>query len=356
MRKVATRPAFDIRGRRVAAGEPLYVVAEIGLNHGGSLDRALMLVHKAAEAGVAAVKLQTLHAESLVAPWCPAPMHVEAASLREFFARFELDEAAHAEVADRAHAAGMAFISTPFDEEAVRLLVRVGADAIKIASGDLTHHRLIACAAETGLPLIISTGMSEIDDVEAALGCARAHGAEAIAILHCVSAYPVPSGSENLGAIRTLSAALGLPVGLSDHGQDDLAVPLAVALGASLYERHIVLDGDGGAIDASVSSTSAQFQSALDAAARSHRMIGHGRCECLDVEAPNRVPSRRGLYAARRIVNGTRLGPRDVVCLRPEHELPANRWMSVIGLRVTSDVPAGAPLTPGVLEGYEGER
>jgi sialic acid synthase SpsE len=249
----------------------------------------------------------------------------------------------------------MAFISTPFDEDAVRLLVRVGADALKIASGDLTHHRLIACAAETGLPLILSTGMSTADEVEAALGCARAHGAEAIAILHCVSAYPVPEGSENLGAIRTLAASSGLTVGLSDHGQDDLAVPIAVALGASLYERHIVIEGDDNAIDGPVSSTGRRLRTAIEAAERARRMLGHGRRECLDVERANRVPSRRGLYAARPVSAGARLEARDIVCLRPEHDVPARRWTSVIGLRATGDIPAGAPLTPALLEGYEGD-
>jgi sialic acid synthase SpsE len=346
------RKTFEIRGRSATAGGPLFVIAEIGLNHHGSVDRALALVDGAAGAGVAAVKLQTLRGATLVAPSCPPPMHVRAASLQEFFAGFELDEHAHRQIADRAHRAGMAFISTPFDEDAIDMLVRVGVDAIKVASGDLTHLRLIASAAGTGLPLILSTGMSSVTEVDAALACAEQHGARSIALLHCVSAYPVPSGSENLSAIGTLSARFGLPVGLSDHGRDELTVPVAVALGASIYERHIVQAGHVEAVDAAVSSTADQLRKAIACSAQVRLLLGHGRRECLEAEAPNRQPSRRGLYAARPLVRGARLGPGDLACLRPEHELGANRWEAVLGMKVRCDIPAGVPITPAMLEGF----
>jgi N-acetylneuraminate synthase/N,N'-diacetyllegionaminate synthase len=353
MSKVAEEQTFAIRNRRIGPQVSLYLIAEIGLNHGGDADRAVVMAEAACAAGAAAVKLQTVRAATLVAASCPAPAHVRATSLQAFFAGFELDRAAHAAVAAAAHAASRAFISTPFDEAAVDLLVGVGADALKIASGDLTHHRLIACAARTGLPLILSTGMSELEEVHAAVRCARDHGAGPLALLHCVSAYPVPAGSENLGAIRALAAAFDVPVGLSDHGRDDLSVPMAVALGATLYERHFVLPGDRTAIDAPVSSTGEELRQMMVTAERARRLLGHGRRECLPAERVNRRASRRGIYAARPIAAGATLGEADLVCLRPEHEVGARAWPQVIGARVRQAVPAGAPLAPELIEGWE---
>lgn len=334
---------MSIAGRSLGPGHPLFVIAEIGLNHGGSPEEALRLVDAAARAGASAVKLQSLRGETLVAADCPPPAHVDCASLRDFFAGFELDEQAHARIAARAHGLGLAFMSTPFDEAAVAMLERVGCDAYKIASGDLTHHRLIAAAAATGKPLVISTGMGELAEVRAALGCARAAGARHVALLHCVSAYPVPAGSENLRAITALSAGCGVPVGLSDHGTDPAAVVLAVALGASVYERHLVLDSGSTAIDAPVSATPEALAAAVQAAARATAALGSGEKTCLAAELPNRHPSRRALYATRDLAPGHVIGQDDVIALRPAAGLPASAWRLLEGQRLTRAVAAGAP-------------
>lgn len=338
-------PGLWIGGRLLEAGEPLFAIAELGLNHGGDPERALALVDAAAAAGASAVKLQTFRAERLVAPGCPAPAHVAAASLEAFFRRFELDAAAHRAVAERARRVGLACLSTPFDEDAVDLLVRLGMDALKIASGDITHHRLIARAAQTGLPLVVSTGMSTAAEVAAALDVAYAAGARGrVALLHCVSCYPVPEGHDNLAAIATLARTFGVPVGLSDHGGEPLAAALTVALGGSIWERHLVAAAGDGGVDAAVSSTPEQFASRVALAERARRALGHGRKECLDVEAVNVTASRRGLYATRSLAAGERLREQDVACLRPAAGLPANRWAAVAGRRLARAVAAGAPL------------
>ena len=196
--------SFEIGGRLIGPGEPLFVIAELGLNHGGSLDRALELVDAAALAGASAVKLQTFQADSLVAASCPAPAHVPDGSLRAFFKRFELDREAHLTIAKHARSHGLAFMATPFSIEAVELLEDVGVDAFKIASGDLTYHSLIGRCARTGCPLVISTGMSTLSETTQAVSQARASGARCVALLHCVSSYPVPDGSQNLRAVQTL--------------------------------------------------------------------------------------------------------------------------------------------------------
>jgi sialic acid synthase SpsE len=322
------------------------VIAELGLNHGGSLDRALALVDAAAASGASAIKLQTLRGDRLVAPGCPAPMHVQARSLVEFFEQFELDEAAHRAVAGRARARGLAIMSTPFDLDAVDMLDRVGIDAYKIASGDITFHQLIARAAATGKPLVISTGMSDLADVAAAVTCAREAGARDLALLHCVSAYPVPEGSENLRAIATLAAAFDVPVGLSDHTTAPEAAVVATALGATLYERHLVADAADEAIDRAVSSTPEELAATIRSAERARRGLGDGVKSCLDAEVGNRTASRRGLYAARPLAAGEVLRAADMVALRPATEVDPRDWRDLVGRRVLNSIAAGDALDP----------
>ena len=268
------RIEIEIGGHTVAPFGRLFVIAEMGLNHGGSLDRALALVDAAADAGASAVKLQTIEAAALVAPGAPAPMHVSASSMREFFASFEFDEAAHAALVERARARGLVVMATPFSEASVDLLARVGVDAFKIASGDITFKSLIKRAARTRKPMVISTGMSSLPEVANALEWASAGGAGDIALLHCVSAYPVPRGEENLRAIATLAHAFGMPVGWSDHTPHGVALPMAIALGACLYERHLILEEGDGAIDAAVSSTPEQLSGLIELASDTR---GHPR-------------------------------------------------------------------------------
>ena len=346
--------SIAIGTRRAGAREPLFVIAEIGLNHGGSLDRAVELVDAAAAAGASAVKLQTLFADGLVAPGAPAPAHVHADSLRDFFAAFELDEEAHHAIAARVRQHGLALMATPFCESAVDMLERVGVDAYKIASGDLTWDHLIRRCAQTGKPLVMSTGMASLAEAGRAAACARLGGAHAVALLHCVSAYPVPQGSENLRAIATLADAFRLPVGLSDHGDDTSAMPLAVAMGASLYERHLVLSADDGSIDAAVSSTPAELADAIQIAARASRALGTGEKACLPAEAVNRQGSRRGLYAVRPLSSGEIVGAGDVVALRPAVGLDANRAVELVGSRLERSLDEGMPFLERDLPAQKG--
>lgn len=341
--------AFRVGPHDVGGSAPLFVIAEIGLNHGGDRDRALVLARAAARAGASAVKLQTLRGDRLVAEDCPAPMHVRASSLREFFAAFELDEASHRAVAAQVKGDGLAWLSTPFDEAAVDMLVRVGADALKIASGDITHHRLIARAASTGRPLLISTGMSSAGEVAAAVACAREAGAAHLALLHCVSCYPTPAAAANLSVIATLARDFGVPVGLSDHGTDPLAVALAVALGAQVYERHLVAGASDDAIDRAVSSTPAELSDAVALARRARLLLGQAGRRCGPEEAGNLPASRRGLYALHDLRAGHDLGHDDLVALRPCRGLGADRWRAVVGRRLVRDLAAGEALTPSHL-------
>jgi sialic acid synthase SpsE len=302
------------------------------------------------------VKLQTLSARELVSADCPAPAHVAAQSLREFFAGFELDEAAHLMIAERVRTHGLALMATPFSCAAVELLERVGVDAYKVASGDLTYHGLIDRCARTGKPLVVSTGMATVQEISDAVWCASAAGATHVALLHCVSAYPVPRCSENLRALATLASAFKRPIGLSDHSTIPFVLPAAIALGATLYERHLVLEGDDGAVDRVVSSTSAELAAVVRLARETMAALGDGRKACLDAESPNLVPSRRSLRAARALHAGHRIAADDVVVLRPADGLSPVHEGRLIGIQLIREVEAGAPFLPSDLPRLRGER
>lgn len=342
-----TAATMRIGTRAIGGGAPLFVIAEIGLNHDGDPARALALVDAAAGAGASAVKLQSLRAETLVAPdranGGATLAHVDGPSLRDVFARYELDEAAHRAVAARAREHGLAWLSSPFDEAAVDMLAGLDCDALKIASGDITHHRLIARAAATGKPLVISTGLSTLDEVAAAVTCAREGGARSLALLHCVSAYPTPDDQQNLGAIRTLATVFGLPIGLSDHTGDAAGVAAAVALGASLYERHVKASESDPVLDAAVSSAPAALARLVAIAAETQARLGSGLRTPQAAEQANRQGSRRALYAARDLAAGTVITDADVIALRPEHGLPASHWRELIGVRTTRALAAFDP-------------
>jgi sialic acid synthase SpsE len=336
----------EIGGRPVGPDAPVFVIAEIGLNHGGSVHRALEMVDAAAWAGASAVKLQTIFADRLVAAACAPPAHVSASSLREFFANLQLDVDGHRAVVARATKHGLAVLPTPFTEHALPMLEALDLDAYKVASGDITHLPLIAALARTGRPLIVSTGMSTLVEVKAAVNAATHAGATALAVLHCVSAYPTPAASQNLRAIATLASELGLPAGLSDHAAGSDAVVPAVALGACIYERHLVLENDDDAIDREVSSTPGQLRAAIARMEETRAVLGDGRKICQAAEAPNVAPSRRGLYAARDLHAGERITSDDVVALRPANALSPAQLPALVGSLAARDLAAGEPFLP----------
>jgi N,N'-diacetyllegionaminate synthase len=331
-------------GRRsIGPRAPVFAVAAIGLNHGGDLHQAIALVDAARSAGASAIMLQTFQSDRLVAAACPPPAHVNAASLREFFSAFELDADAHRAIVTRAREHGLAVLSTPLCEDVLPMLEELEIDAYKIASGDLTYDGLIAAVASTGKPVILSTGMSTLTEVMRAVNVARRAGAEGIAVLHCVSAYPTPAGAENLRAIQTLACALDVPVGLADHGTGGVVSAVAaLALGACVYERHLMIEDD--VMDRAVSSTPAEFRAVVEAMDRARVSLGDGRKRCLPAERANVAASRRGLYARRALRAGHRLAATDVIALRPAHGVGPSDLPRLVDSILSHDMPAGAPL------------
>ncbi len=234
--------SFEISGRRVGPGEPCYLIAEAGSNHGGSLDTALALIDAAADAGADAVKFQTFEAKRLYAKTAGKSDYLgDERSIFDIIAAMEMPATWLPALAARARERGLGFLSTPFHEEAVAVL-NPFVQAWKIASYELTHHPLLEAVAATGKPMILSTGAATVTEIaEAVAVLARAQCA-GLVLLQCTAAYPAPLASVNVGALVDLRERFGVPTGLSDHSRDPVVAPMtAAALGAVVIEKHFTL-------------------------------------------------------------------------------------------------------------------
>ncbi|MBI2569198.1 MAG: N-acetylneuraminate synthase family protein [Candidatus Schekmanbacteria bacterium] len=312
------------------------LIAEAGLNHDGSLATALHLVGAAAIAGADAVKFQTFRADRLVARRRPE---------WELFRQWELPPEAWRELAREAARLDLELMSTPFDEDSLALLVDLGVKRIKVASGDLTYLPLLRAVAHTELPVLLSTGMSGLGEIEQAVSCLEESGAGEITLLHCVSAYPCPAPALNLRAMDTLRSAFGLPVGLSDHTLGTAAAVAAVARGAVVVEKHFTLDRGAPGPDHALSLDPETFRQLVNDVRFVEAALGDGRKALQACEEPSRRFGRRALHASRDLPAGHRLELEDLEALRPADGLPPQALSVVVGRKLRRALISGEPVT-----------
>ncbi|MBB6252235.1 pseudaminic acid synthase [Nitrospirillum iridis] len=339
------------------AGQAPYLIAEMSGNHKGEIERALRLIDAAKEAGADAVKLQTYTADTITlksdrpefqihgGPW-------DGRSLHELYEEAHTPWAWHPQLFAHAASIGITLFSSPFDPTAVDLLDRLGAPAFKIASYEIVDLPLIRYAASKGKPLIISTGMAtlgEIDDaVTAARGAAPAGTPDPV-LLHCTSGYPTPHDECDLRTIPHLAQAFGVPTGLSDHTHG-IAVPVAaVALGAVVIEKHLTLSRAEGGVDASFSLEPAEFKAMAESCRVAHAALGAVGYAVKPSEAGGRA-FRRSLYVAAPVKAGEVFTPANVRSVRPGLGLAPKHLDQVLGARATRDLDAGQPLDWGMVQ------
>lgn len=338
-----------IAGRPVGPGRPPYLIAEMSGNHNGDIERALALVDAAAEAGADAVKLQTYTADTITIDH-DGPGFVIESGLWRGRRLYDLYDEAHTPwdwhpaLFERARARGVAMFSSPFDPTAVAFLEGLGAPAYKIASFELVDHPLIACAARTGKPLIMSTGLASPAEIAEAVAAARAAGASEIALLHCTSGYPAPPADMNLRTIPHLAEAHGVVVGLSDHTTGDAASVAAIALGACVIEKHFTLRRADGGPDAAFSLEPEEFARLAASCREAWLALGEVRYDQVESEAPN-AELRRSLYAVADVAEGEALTAHAVRSIRPGYGLPPKHLPDLIGRRAARDIRRGEPMT-----------
>lgn len=315
---------FQIDGRTVGPGSPTYVIAEIGSNHDGDLDTARAMIRAAAEAGADAVKFQSFTADGLTRRGEPAHPILE---------RLTLPDDWHPALRDAAADVGLHFLSTPFDEERARLLRGVGVPAFKIASGDLTHAPLLRAVAAYARPLIVSTGMATLDEVRGAVEAIRAAGDPPLALLHCVSCYPARPEDMNLRAVVTLARSFGVPVGLSDHTPGHAMVLAAVALGATIVEKHVTFDRAREGPDHFYAMTFGELAAMVSDIRAVERALGDGVKAPIAREADGLRQGRRSVHAAVDIPAGASIEPTMLKVVRPASGVAPTSLEQLIGRR-----------------------
>ena len=332
----------------------VFLIAEAGVNHNGQLDLALQLVDAARAAGADAVKFQTFRAEDLALPGTATAAYQQGATGEtDQFAmlrKLELSAEQHQIVAAHCARVGIEFMSTPFSEEAVDLLVSLGVRRLKLSSGEIVNRPLLTKAAATGLPLILSTGMATLDEVKQAVGWVQSAWTQreghvpALTLLQCTSAYPAPDDALNLRAIATLHTETGLPTGYSDHSLGNAAALAAVALGACVIEKHITLDRNLPGPDHRASSEPAEFAALARDIRRIEAMLGDGIKAPRPDEIDVRAVARRSVVLATALPSGTVLQREHLQLRRPASGIPVADFDTVIGQRLLTDTPAGTVL------------
>ena len=368
----ADQRTVEIGGRIVGDGAPVYLVAEVGSNHDGDLATARELVKRAAAAAVDAVKFQLFRAASVYPPNCGVvDTPIGPVDLFEVFTESELPLEWLEELRLLADDEGVAFLCTAFDEETMGEVAALGLPALKIASPELNHLPLLRSAARFRRPLVCSTGLCTLADVDEAVATIRQESSTAeIVLLQCVTAYPAPVEDSNLGVIDTLARAFGVPVGLSDHTTDPEETPaVAAAAGACLIEKHLTLDRTRSgpdhpfAIEPDELSALVRTVRALGdlepderlllvrrryGEAAVERRLGTGRKEIQPSERPLYPGDKRSIHAIRQITEGEPLGPENLRILRSERNLSPGLhprcWDAVRGAIASRPIALGEGL------------
>ena len=347
---------LTIGGRPIGTGHAPFVIAEMSGNHNQSLERALEIVAAAAKAGAHALKLQTYTADTITLDVSGGEFFIdEPGNLWRGNSLYDLYRAAHtpwewhAPIMQRAHELGMTCFSTPFDESAVDFLETLRVPAYKIASFENVHLPLIRKAAATGKPLIISTGMASIAEIDEAVSAARAAGCRELILLKCTSTYPASPENSNVLTIPHMRALFECEVGLSDHTMGVGVAVAAVAHGAAVIEKHFTLSRAEGGVDSAFSLEPDEFHSLVLETERAWQSLGCVRYGPTSAEMKSLV-FRRSIYVAGDLQAGTVLTRENIRCVRPGLGLAPKYYEIVLGRRVRRDVAKGTPLSWELVE------
>jgi len=349
---------FDIAGRPVGDGHPCYIVAEVSANHDQSYDRAVEILHAAKDAGVDAVKLQTYTPDTLTidsdrewfqvtkGPWAGRTLY-------DLYGEAFTPWAWHEGLQRVASGLGLGFFSTPFDDTAVAFLEGLDVPAHKIASFEIVDTGLLCSVAQTGKPVIMSTGMASIDEIQEAVDTLRAGGSGPIALLKCTSAYPAHASEMHLQTIPHLAATFDVVVGLSDHTLGSAVAVAAVALGAAIIEKHLTLSRAAGGPDAGFSMEPAEFKEMVCAIRIAEQALGGVSYARTAAEKQN-IDFRRSLFVVQDIEAGEILTTVNVRSIRPGAGLAPRYLLDLLGRRARRRLARGTPLTFDMIEPEEG--
>ncbi len=341
----------QIGDRLVGSGEPCFIVAEAGVNHNGDIGLAHRLIDAAVDAGADAVKFQSFVTDEVIRPDAPKAVYQvettgESGSQYEMLKALELSADQQAELKAHCEQLGILYLCTPYETMSVDMLDHMGIDAFKIASADITNIPFLRYIASKGRPVILSTGMATLCEVEQAVGTLNNGGLnDKIVLLHCTTQYPAPLNEANLRAILTMRRAFGCPVGFSDHTPGIGASPWAVAVGACMIEKHFTLDRNMPGPDHRASLEPDELADLVRAVRDVETALGDGIKRPMPSEIPNKPRMRKSLVARRAIHAGDIITPDALACKRPGGGLNPIWFDRVVGKRAAVDIPMNRALT-----------
>jgi N-acetylneuraminate synthase len=341
---------IKIRDHTIGPGQSVYIIAELSANHHQDFERAARLIDAAKDAGADAIKLQTYTPDTITIDSDRSEFRIGGGTLWDGRSLYELYGEAFTpwdwqpKLKQLANDAGLALFSSPFDETAVDFLEGMDVPAYKVASFELVDIPLIQKMARAGKPLIMSTGMATVEEIEEALAAARQEGATEIALLKCTSAYPSPADEMNLRTIPELARKFGVPAGLSDHTMG-MAVPVAAAaLGACIIEKHLTLSRADHGPDSAFSLEPDEFRMMVDAVRFAEKALGVAQ---FGPSAPEQasLAFRRSLFVVEDVKTGEAFTSKNVRSIRPAHGLHTRHLSSILGRRAVCDIERGTPLS-----------
>lgn len=342
-----------INNRRISQERSPYIIAEMSANHNGRIENALKIIEAAKKAGADAVKMQTYTADTITLNSSAPDFQIQGGlwggrTLYDLYEEAHTPWDWHKPLFDHAQKIGITIFSSPFDKTAVDFLENINAPAYKIASFEAIDLPLIKYVASTKKPLIISTGMANLEEIDEAVNTARSAGCEQLALLHCVSGYPAPASDYNLRTIPDLMRRFNVLVGLSDHTLDNATAITSVALGASIIEKHFTLDRNGNGPDDSFSLEPAGLEALCRDSKAAWQALGEVDYSCKNSEQAN-IKFRRSLYFVKDLKAGDVITPDSIRSVRPGYGLPPKCYDELMGKRVIADVSKNDPVTSGVV-------
>lgn len=347
--------SIRIGQREIGPDQPVYVIAEMSANHGQSFERALEIIHAAKASGADAIKLQTYTPDTITIPSNREEFRIGGGTLWDGRTLHDLYGEAYTpwewqpRLKQAANDLGLDLFSSPFDPTAVDFLQGMNVPAYKLASCELVDIPLIQKMARTGKPLLMSTGMATIEEIEEAMQVARQAGAQEIALLKCTSAYPSPPEEMNLRTIPELSRRFDVPVGLSDHTAGFVVPVAAAALGACIIEKHFTLSRSEPGPDSAFSLEPSEFKAMVNALRTAEKALGQVHFGLSEKEKSSQI-FRRSLYVVREVKRGEALNANNVRSIRPACGLHTRHLAEILGRRAARDIPAGTPLDWGMIQ------
>ena len=342
---------FAVGRHRIGPGERPFVIAEMSGNHNGRLDRALAIVDAVAGTGAQALKIQTYRPDTITIDADGPPFRISddhglwaGRNLYQLYQEAHTPWEWHEPIFERARQHDLVPFSSPFDPTAIDLLESLGCELYKVASAELVDLPLVAAMAATGKPLVISTGMATLAEIDAAVRTARGAGSQHLVVLACTSSYPAAPEDAHLRSIPALQDALGVPVGLSDHTRGIGVSIAAVAMGACVIEKHVTLSHEDGGVDSAFSLDPAELASLCRETAAAAAAMGPARFGPRESEAEV-LRLRRSLYVVADAAAGDEVTVHNVRSIRPSGGLATAEIDQVLGRRFSRDVARGTPLT-----------